>query len=144
MTDTLSPADRSERMRRVRARDTRPELRVRQLIHSMGFRYRLHRRELPGTPDLVFPSRRAIIFVHGCFWHRHPAATCRRARLPKSRTEFWVEKLTKNRIRDGHNENKLRDMGWRVMTIWECEIGSSDLAVRINTFLRTGALDESS
>ena len=101
--DTLSKAQRSERMSRVRGKDTKPELLVRRLVHGMGYRYRLHRRDLPGTPDLVFPGRRKVIFVHGCFWHRHPDPACKLARLPKSRTDFWLPKLEGNRARDIEN-----------------------------------------
>jgi len=94
---------------------------VRRLVHSMGYRYRLHRRELPGSPDLVFSVRRKVIFVHGCFWHRHPDSTCKLARLPKSRQEFWVPKLESNASRDRRNEQALKADGWDVLVIWECE-----------------------
>jgi len=99
--DTLTPAERSTRMALVRAKDTKPELLVRRLVHGMGYRYRLHRRDLPGKPDLVFPSRGKVIFVHGCFWHRH--ARCALARLPKSRGDFWLPKLTANAQCDSRN-----------------------------------------
>src|SRR5690349_18847706 len=105
--DTLSQAERSERMARVRAKDSRPELTVRRLVHGMGYRYRLHDPRLPGKPDLVFRSRRRVIFVHGCFWHRHADPACRLARLPKSRLEFWLPKLEANRTRDRINQEKL-------------------------------------
>ncbi len=98
--DTLTPGERSERMARVRGKDTGPEMRVRRLIHGMGYRYRLHRGGLPGRPDLVFASRRAVVFVHGCFWHQHPDPECRLARMPKSRQAIWWEKLRAKRERD--------------------------------------------
>jgi DNA mismatch endonuclease (patch repair protein) len=122
--DTLSPDERSERMSRIRAKDTYPEMFVRRLIHSMGYRYRLHQRDLPGVPDLVFASRRKVIFVHGCFWHRH--SRCKLARLPKSRREFWVPKLEGNRKRDRKNQRRLQAMGWDVMVVWECRLSDRD------------------
>jgi DNA mismatch endonuclease (patch repair protein) len=118
----------------VRAKDTKPELLVRRLVHGMGYRYRLHRRDLPGTPDLVFPGRGKVIFMHGCFWHRHTG--CALARLPKSRGDFWLPKLTANAARDARNVRALRRLGWRVMTIWECQLGdTAKLASRIRRFL---------
>lgn len=119
--DTMSRVERSERMSRVRGKDTKVELLVRKTVHRLGYRYRLHRKELPGKPDLVFSARRKVIFVHGCFWHRHPDPECKLARLPKSRQDFWVPKLTGNRERDQRNETRLREMGWNVATVWECE-----------------------
>ena len=118
--DTLSPEARSLRMAAIRHRDTKPEMVVRRIVHALGYRYRLHRRDLPGTPDLVFPGRRKVIFVHGCFWHRH--ADCKLARLPKSRQEFWVPKLEQNRLRDEAALAELGRLGWTSMVIWECEI----------------------
>lgn len=136
MTDTLTKAQRSERMGRIRGRDTKPEMAVRRMVHSMGFRYRLHRGDLPGRPDLIFPRRRAVIFVHGCFWHRHPSETCKLARLPKSRLDFWGPKLESNRLRDQHNEVELARLGWRVLVVWECELGDQkSLQARIWAFL---------
>lgn len=119
--DTLSPPERSERMGRIRGRDTKPEMRVRRLVHSMGYRYRLHRKNLPGKPDLVFGPKKKVIFVHGCFWHRHSNPRCKLARLPKSRLEFWRTKLEANRERDIANVKKLRALGWKVLIVWECE-----------------------
>lgn len=121
MADTLTPEQRSERMRRVRNRDTGPEWVVRRLTHAMGYRYRLHSSALPGCPDLVFPKRRKVILVHGCFWHRHEAPTCKLARLPKSRLDFWEPKLEANRRRDMENERRLTEMGWKTLVVWECE-----------------------
>ena len=122
MTDTLTPAQRSERMSRVRGRDTKPEVAVRRIVHGMGYRYRLHRKDLPGKPDIVLPRHRAVIFVHGCFWHRHEEPSCALARLPKSRLEFWEPKLEANRLRDIRTKQALEAAGWRVLVIWECEV----------------------
>jgi DNA mismatch endonuclease (patch repair protein) len=138
MTDTLTRAERSERMSRVKGRDTGPEWAVRRLVHGLGYRYRLHRKDLPGCPDLVFPSRRKVIFVHGCFWHRHPDPACKFARLPKSRLEFWVPKLERNRARDLHSQARLIDMGWQIMIVWECEVGKPGLGEKIGNFLNEG------
>lgn len=118
--DTLGPAQRSMRMSLVRGKNTKPELAVRRLVHGLGYRYRLHRRDLPGTPDLVFSKRRKVIFVHGCFWHRH--ADCALARLPKSKSEFWLPKLEGNAERDTRNVRELNRLGWGVMIIWECQL----------------------
>ena len=134
--DTLSPAARSERMSRVRGKDTKPELAVRRLVHGLGYRYRLHRRDLPGVPDLVFPGRRKAIFVHGCFWHRHPDPSCRLARLPKSRQEFWITKLENNRARDLRQQEQLAALGWKTLVMWECELRDREkLETTITTFL---------
>ncbi|MGZ8245445.1 very short patch repair endonuclease [Methylomagnum sp.] len=122
MADPLSAAQRSELMSRIRAKDTRPELTVRRLVHRMGLRFRLHVRNLPGCPDLVFPRLRKVVFVHGCFWHRHPNPECKLTRLPKSRAEFWRRKLEGNRHRDRVKQEALLDLGWRFLVIWECEL----------------------
>lgn len=136
MSDTLSRAKRSARMARVRGRHTKPEMIVRRLVHGMGFRYRLHRRDLPGTPDLVFPGRRRVLLVHGCFWHRHPDAACKLARLPKSRLDFWLPKLDANRVRDLANEAALTALGWRTLIVWECELRHKEqIENRIRGFL---------
>lgn len=133
--DTLSVAARSERMRRVRSKDTKPELAIRRMVHRMGFRYRLHTRSLPGNPDLVFPSRGKIIFVHGCFWHRH--GNCKNTRWPKSKLEFWQPKLEENRLRDLRIRRKLRKLGWQTLVVWECQLKNpSRIAERINRFLK--------
>ena len=116
--DTLSPEARSERMSRIRAKDSQPEMIVRRLVHGMGYRYRLHRRGLPGTPDLVFGPKRKVIFVHGCFWHRHPDPSCRLVRMPKSRQEFWGPKLEGNRARDQRNVAALEAKGWQSLVVW--------------------------
>lgn len=120
--DTLSSSARSERMSRVRARNSKPEMIVRRLIHSQGFRYRLHDRRLPGAPDLVFPQRKKAIFVHGCFWHRHPDPNCKLARMPKSRLDFWGPKLQGNRERDLRQQAELKALGWDFLIVWECEL----------------------
>jgi len=134
VTDILSPRERSERMSRISAKDMKPELAVRRLIYGMGYRYRLHRRDLPGKPDMTFGPRRKVIFVHGCFWHRHPE--CRLARLPKSRLDYWLPKLNGNRARDLRNQEVLRQEGWDVLVIWECEIADKDaLRRKIRGFL---------
>lgn len=136
MPDTLTPEQRSERMSRVRGKDTGPELTVRRIVHALGYRYRLHGSKLPGRPDLVFASRKAVIFVHGCFFHRHPDPTCKLARLPKSRLEFWRPKLEGNRARDERNVRELVGTGWRVLTVWECELRDKmPLIRRITDFL---------
>lgn len=120
-------------MGRVRGKDTRPEMIVRRLAHAMGMRFRLHRADLPGKPDLVFPKYRAVVFVHGCFWHRHPG--CRKASTPKSNTEFWQEKFERNVERDKRNSVELEKAGWRVVVIWECETKSSDAEFKIREAL---------
>lgn len=120
--DTLTVAGRSERMRRIRSKNTKPELALRRLIYGLGYRYRLHGGDLPGKPDIVFPSRRKVIFMHGCFWHRHSDETCRLARLPKSRHEFWIPKLEGNRQRNIADQARLQEMGWDVMIVWECQL----------------------
>jgi DNA mismatch endonuclease (patch repair protein) len=136
MVDSLTPKARSVRMSRIGGKDTKPELLVRRLAHRLGYRYRLHDRKLPGHPDLVFPRRRCVIFVHGCFWHRHQLATCKLARLPKSRLDFWREKLEGNRLRDRENEMRLALLGWRHLVLWECELKDEpSLAGRIRAFL---------
>jgi len=123
-------------MARVLSKNMRPELIVRKLVFALGYRYRLHARELPGCPDLVFRPRRKVIFVHGCFWHRHPNPTCVLARLPKSRLDFWLPKLEGNRERDEKNNKALRREGWKVLTIWECELRNTRrLETRIRRFL---------
>lgn len=134
--DTLSPQERSERMSRVKGKNTKPEMIVRRLVHRLGFRYRLHSRRLPGRPDLVFAGKKSVIFVHGCFWHRHRG--CALCRLPKSRLEFWKPKLEENRKRDSRNERKLKKEGWRVLIVWECEMADQDgLKRRILEFLNS-------
>jgi DNA mismatch endonuclease Vsr len=132
--DTLSPAQRSARMALIRSKDTKPEMLIRRVLHGLGYRYRLHRRDLPGAPDLVFPARRMVLFVHGCFWHGHEG--CKIAHQPESRPAFWAEKFDRNKARDLRNEEALRRAGWKVLTVWECE--TKDLSLlehRLTTFL---------
>jgi DNA mismatch endonuclease, patch repair protein len=120
----------------VRAKNSKPELAVRKLVHSLGYRFRLHRQDLPGCPDLVFPSRQKVIFVHGCFWHRHRCSMG--DRLPKSRTAFWSTKLGENRRRDLRTGQKLRRVGWKALVIWECQTHPAKIArliARIVEFL---------
>lgn len=117
MVDTLSPAERSERMARIKGRDTKPEIWVRRALHAFGYRFRLHRRDLPGRPDIVLPKYRTVVFVHGCFWHAH---TCQKGRIPGTRSAFWEAKFEGNEKRDARNMRALRAAGWRVLTIWEC------------------------
>jgi DNA mismatch endonuclease (patch repair protein) len=133
--DRLDSERRSENMRRIRPQDTKPEMYVRRLVHGLGFRYQLHRANLPGKPDLVFPSRKKVVFVNGCFWHRHPG--CPFAYTPKTRVEFWTSKLEGNRLRDLRNLNLLKEMGWTALTVWECETNDSERLKRIlKRFLR--------
>lgn len=111
-------------MRAVRQKNTGPEMIVRRLLHASGYRFRIQRRDLPGSPDIVLPKHNLAIFVHGCFWHRH--ADCKKATMPRTRAEFWAAKFERNVMRDSENEAALRVMGWRVLTIWECEARSTD------------------
>lgn len=134
LMDTLTREQRSERMARVRCKDTKPELAIRRLVHSLGYRYRLHRSDLPGKPDLVFPGSQKVIFVHGCFWHRHRG--CPNTRLPKSRLNFWEPKLESNRLRDSVNKRKLTRLGWQYLVIWECEVNKPETVEKIVRFLR--------
>lgn len=117
--DIVSPAHRSKIMGRIRSKDTAPELAVRRLAHALGARFRIHRRDLPGNPDLVFPGRKLAVFVHGCFWHRHQ--NCRYSYTPRSNIEFWQKKFEGNIARDARAREELKRMGWRVAIIWECE-----------------------
>lgn len=118
--DRFTSAERSRIMRQVKGRNTGPELTIRKILHGMGFRFRLHRNDLPGKPDVVLPRWKAVIFVNGCFWHQH--AGCPRAARPRSNAAFWNRKLDRNVARDGENVRRLRAGGWRTMTLWECRI----------------------
>lgn len=136
MADKISKERRSENMRRIRSKDMKPEMTVRRLVHGMGYRYRLHRKDLPGNPDLVFPSRRKVIFVHGCFWHQHDDPACLDGRPPKSNTGYWHAKLQRNVERDRINQNRLSECGWESLVIWECEAKAEDvIRQKISEFL---------
>jgi DNA mismatch endonuclease (patch repair protein) len=119
MTDTFTPAARSEIMRRVRSHDTAPEWMIRRGLHAAGFRYRLHGKDLPGTPDLVLPRFRMVVFVHGCFWHWHG---CKRSRMPAANRDYWERKISRNRKRDQTNVKSLRKSGWLCRIVWECQL----------------------
>ena len=108
-------------MRAIRSKGTKPENIVRRLAHSLGYRFRLHRKDLPGKPDMVFPGRKAVIFIHGCFWHQHPDPDCKDSHFPKSNIDYWQPKLLRNQTRDSEHEAALQDKGWRVLVIWECQ-----------------------
>jgi DNA mismatch endonuclease (patch repair protein) len=132
--DSLSPERRSENMRRILGKDTGPEIAVRRLVHRMGYRYRLHAKDLPGKPDLIFRSSKKVIFVHGCFWHQHQG--CRHGRLPLSRRDYWETKLSRNAARDRKHAIALQQLGWQLLIIWECEISQTErLIQRLQTFL---------
>lgn len=134
--DIFSPAERSKIMARVRSKDTQPETAVRKLAFALGYRYRIHVGELPGKPDLVFPGRKSVIFVHGCFWHGHG---CRRAGLPSSNVAFWKEKIAKNRKRDRRTKRQLSALGWKVLVLWQCETKNGErLRKKIIGFLERG------
>lgn len=134
MTDHVSREKRSLIMAAVHSKGSMPELAVRRMVHALGYRYRLHVASLPGKPDLVFPSRRKIIFVHGCFWHRHPR--CRYATSPKTQPAFWRKKFCTNVARDRRTRQQLRKLGWSILTIWQCELKNPQkLEVRIDEFL---------
>ena len=124
--DRVTPAVRSANMRAIRSKGMQPELVVRRLIHGMGYRYRLHRHDLPGRPDLVFPARRKVIFVNGCFWHQHSDADCSFVRKPKSNTDYWHPKLERNAVRDRENWQVLKKEGWDVLVVWECMVKTGD------------------
>ena len=122
--DTISKQRRSWNMSRIRGGDTKPEMAVRSVFHHLGYRFRLHRKDLPGRPDIVLPKHRTVVFVHGCYWHRHPG--CKLAYTPKSRADFWTAKFHENVERDGRQQRDLRALGWRVVVIWECETKDVD------------------
>lgn len=142
MTDIVDPMTRSRMMSGIRGKNTKPELIVRSLLHKQGFRFRLHKKDLPGTPDLILPKYRAVIFIHGCFWHGHD---CRFFKLPASRTDFWQKKIQGNRMRDIRSLQELQQMGWRSLVIWECAIrgkspsSMNDLVECIDNWLKKDA-----
>lgn len=134
MVDHVSPAVRSRIMASVKSYGTKPETAVRRALHRLGYRFRLHRRDLPGKPDLAFVAKRKVIFINGCFWHLHKG--CPRANIPKSNVEYWAMKLERNRLRDAENIAYLRNLGWDAYTLWECELRDPDKAVhRVCLFL---------
>ena len=120
MSDVHTPATRSYNMSQIKGKDTKPELLVRQFLHARGLRYRLHDKTLPGKPDIVLPKYKTVVFVHGCFWHKHEG--CRYFVVPKTRTEFWLNKIGKNVINDERQQAELTAAGWKVLTVWECEL----------------------
>ena len=135
MTDKLSPERRSANMRAVHDRDTKPEMRVRQIVHALGYRFRLHRKDLPGKPDLTFPRLKKVVFVNGCFWHQHPK--CKRASMPISNVQFWRAKLAQNVERDAQHLAALKAAGWRALVVWECQLRKEDrLQRRLYRFLK--------
>ena len=132
--DVFTPEDRSRVMRAVKGKDTKPEMIVRRMAHALGYRYRLHPKDLPGTPDLVFTGRQKVIFVHGCFWHGHDCA--RGSRQPKTNAEYWRAKIARNISRDAANLRALDAQGWQALVLWECDLKDRDaLAVRLRDFL---------
>lgn len=133
--DTIDPARRSQLMSRIRSKDTKPEIAVRQILHRLGYRFRLHRKDLPGRPDIVLPRHRKIVLVHGCFWHGH---TCRLASKPKSNESYWTGKIAKNKERDGRNLAALEEAGWTVLELWECDVRKSEgLEDRLAAFMKS-------
>ena len=132
--DKLTPEHRSANMRAIRSKGMKPEMAVRRAAYALGYRYRLHRRDLPGKPDMAFIGMRKAIFVHGCFWHQHP--DCREGRPPKSNSAYWGPKLARNVERDLENERRLTEAGWKVLTVWECETGDRiSLSGKLRSFL---------
>lgn len=142
MADFLTPAERSKRMSRIRSRDTRPEIALRKGLHALGLRFRLDNRKLPGKPDIVLPRYKSVVFVHGCFWHRHEG--CKVATTPKSNTDFWVQKFDRNVARDARVTGDLEALGWRVFVVWECELDSgrkaSAAALKLASAIRAGVV----
>jgi len=135
MTDSLTHERRSWNMSRIRGRDTGPEVAVRQTLHRLGYRFRLHRRDLPGRPDIALPKYRTVVFVQGCFWHRHSG--CRYAYTPKTRTEFWGKKFQDTVVRDSNNRQLLQCAGWNVLYVWECEVKNlQKLAEKLDSLLQ--------
>lgn len=141
MPDKISEERRSENMRRIRSKGMKPEMVIRKLSHALGYRHRLHEKKLPGKPDLVYPGRKKVIFVHGCFWHQHGDPDCKISRRPKSNLEYWELKLDRNVERDIQNQTALREMGWDYLVVWECETreaqrqGTEALESKIAKFL---------
>ncbi len=147
MTDVVSSEKRSQMMSGIRSKDTQPEMIVRRALHARGFRYRLHVKDLPGKPDLVFPRYRSVLLIHGCFWHGHD---CHLFKVPGTRTEFWLGKIGRNRERDADVKKALAELGWRVLEVWECELraarkdGYLPVVERVAAWLSSTALDNES
>jgi DNA mismatch endonuclease (patch repair protein) len=134
--DPLTSAQRSAHMRQIRGKNTKPEIVVRRAAHRLGYRFRLHAKGLPGSPDLVFPSRRKVVFVQGCFWHQHADVACKLAKRPKSRLDYWLPKLRENIDRDRRQQAALMERGWEVLEVWECQVNDRQgLATLLATFL---------
>jgi DNA mismatch endonuclease, patch repair protein len=131
--DKLDAQRRSENMRRIKSKNTKPEVLLRSLLHRQGYRFRIHCKDLPGKPDIVFPGRRKVVFVHGCFWHQHQ--DCREGRIPSSRQDYWGPKLKRNRERDAAAIAELRERGWEVEIVWECEVDVLERFARLERFL---------
>jgi DNA mismatch endonuclease (patch repair protein) len=125
--DTFSPEKRTQIMKSIKSNDTLPEMRVRSFLHRNGLRYRLHSKQLPGHPDIVLKKYNTVIFVHGCFWHHHRSIKCKRASLPKSNQNYWLPKLNKTIVRDKRHAKQLKDLGWAVKVIWECQVNDKQL-----------------
>ncbi len=134
MADTMTPEERSERMSRVRSRNSKPEMRVRSLVHRLGFRYRLHNKMLPGKPDIVLTRHKKVILIHGCYWHQH--GVCRPLAIPENNPDFWRKKFAENLERDRRNLEELAELGWQVLVVWECETKDAEgLEAKIRGFL---------
>ncbi len=134
MTDVHNKATRSYNMSRIKGKDTKPEMLVRRFLFAQGFRYRLHVKTLPGKPDIVLPKYKTVIFIHGCFFHGHE--NCRYFKVPATRTEWWLDKIGGNKKRDKENEKKLAEQGWKVITVWECELKKDFLNIGLNNLLK--------
>lgn len=133
MVDNRTPESRSALMSRIGPKNTAPEMKVRRLLHKLGYRFRLHTKDLPGKPDIVFPARRRVVFVHGCYWHAHG---CAKGRPPRSNQDYWAAKLARNKARDAEKRFELQTLGWRVLEVWQCETKVVEtLAEKLVTFL---------
>ena len=145
--DKLSPERRSANMARIRSKNMKPERSVRSMLHRLGYRFRTHQKDLPGKPDIVFSRKRSVIFVHGCFWHQHKDPSCRDGRLPRSNTGYWLPKLQRNVDRDAEHVQRLKDAGWKVEIVWECEVKAmtevQDRLMRVLGPSRTQIVDRS-
>lgn len=133
MTDVHEPEIRSYNMSQIKGKDTKPEILVRKFLHARGFRYRLHDKKLPGKPDIVLPKYHTIIMIHGCFWHGHEG--CKYYVVPKTRTQWWLDKINTNKHKDKENENKLKSLGWNLLTVFECELKSENKNTTLNNLL---------